>query len=171
MPLKLAVMLDDTVNQFTKTIKQLDIVYDNRTDDIADRHFTAVFFDKYGNLTEKGRIAFTECEKKTEGIEFINSLNASCSKLILITSRDIRLCYKETISYLKKYSVTYDYLFTATAPAGLCADMGVDALIYNLPDGNLKDRIEICCFNDNKERKITQFNNFKEALTWINTNL
>lgn len=164
------IMLDDTANYFTQAIRDLNIKYDNRFDDIANRNFANVFFDKHGNLTENGIKAFTQTKPFQDGIDFINSFHTDCSKVVLCTSRDIRLCYNETVLWLKTHGVLYDYLFTATAPAGLCLEMGIKIFIYNLPDEENRDHINICKFNKDGNRELYEFSTFKEAKSWININ-
>lgn len=134
MEKSIVVMLDDVINFFTKTLRELSVNYDPKTQSIAQRKFLSVFYTRTGELTPVAKKAMGETPPNPEGLGFLHWLKEGGWTVILCTNRDIRLCYGVTKNWLDRHGAEYDYIFTATAPAGLCIDMGCSFLVYNLPD-------------------------------------
>lgn len=171
MVCSILIMLDDVVNDFSKTLKNLGVQYNVETDNISERNFVSIFFEDNGDLTEIGKKAFCETNPREDGISLVNKFHKNGAKTVLCTSRDIRLCCDVTKDWLKKNKVNYDYIFTATAPAGLCADMGIPLMIYNLPDKNSEDNIFAVGFKNNNGRiepyTLNTFKTYGDVEKWI----
>lgn len=168
----IVIMLDDVVNNFSENLAALGVDYNPKSNLVTERNYISIFFDDNGDLSETGRKAFCETKKDENGINFVNSFFDKGFTVILCTSRDIRLCYKETKEWLVTNKVKFSYLFTATAPAGLCIDMSVPYMVYNLPE-NGERNINIIGF-DNENGKIApkqigEYKTYEEAFECIVT--
>lgn len=139
------VMLDDIINNFSQTVNAAGVEFDARTQSIFDEKLAGVFTKPPGELTDLAVKVFTETAAKPDGIALLDWLKENGWIVVLCANRDIRLCYDITVNWLKKYNVAYDYIFTATSPAGLCMDMDIGLMIYNLPEGN-KNNINVVSF-------------------------
>lgn len=130
-------MLDDVLNTFSQTLHEMGVRYNAKTQSISERRFISVFYTRLGKLTPIARKAMGETAPRPEGLAFLKWLKENGWTIILCTNRDIRLAYDITKMWLDLHNAEYDYLFTATAPAGLCIDIGSSFMVYNLPDGSV----------------------------------
>jgi hypothetical protein len=148
----ITVMLDDLATDFSATLLDMGIAYDAETQSIFDAKLVGIFSKPPGELTKTAVRVFTDVPVRKDGVAFIGWLRARGFKVVLCVNRDIRLCYDITVNWLAKNGVQYDYLFTATSPAGLCMDMDIPLLVYNLPKGET-DHIQLVAFADEQKRK------------------
>ena len=167
------IMLDDVVNDFSVNLAALGVEYNPKSDLVTARNYISIFFKDNGDLSGIGLKAFCETKPDIEGIDFVNSLYDNGYAVVLCTSRDIRLCYEETKEWLDKNKVKYTYLFTATAPAGLCIDMDIPVMVYNLPENGEKN-INLVGFKIENGKKlpveIGVYKTFEEAEKCITAN-
>lgn len=147
------IMLDDIVNDFSSNLSSLGVEYNPKSDLVTERNYISIFFKDNGDLSQIGLKAFGETKPDKDGIDFVNSLYDKGFAVVLCTSRDIRLCYEETKEWLDKNKVKYTHLFTATAPAGLCIDMDIPFMVYNLPEKGEK-RINLVGFKEENGKKV-----------------
>lgn len=148
----ITVMLDDLATAFSATLEKLGIPYDAETQSIFDAKLVGYFTKPPGELTETAVQVFTGVPVRRDGADFIGWLKEQGFKVLLCVNRDIRLCYDITVKWLAQNGVQFDYLFTATAPAGLCMDMDIPLLAYNLPKGET-DHIQLVTFTEENNRK------------------
>lgn len=129
----IAVMLDDILNEFTAALGAHGVEYDPERHSISERKYRELLYTPEGTLTRLGEQVLTGLPVRPAGAAFFRWLKARGNTVVLCTDRDIRLTYAETTGWLAAHGVEYDYLFTATAPARFCEDMGTALLVYNLP--------------------------------------
>lgn len=162
----ITVMLDDLATNFSALLTEMGIPYDARTQSIFDAKLVGVFTKPPGELTETAVRVFTDVTARDDGICFLRWLKARGFTIVLCVNRDIRLCYELTVNWLAQNAVPYDYLFTATAPAGLCMDMDIPLFVYNLPEGGYDD-IQLVTFTGQGEQRqpeiLGDFGNFEEV--------
>jgi hypothetical protein len=162
------VMLDDIVNNFTPMLSSLGIEYDAKFQSISDQKFRDIFYTPTGELKPLAVKVMGSVSAKDDGIGFCKWLKENGWLVVLCTERDIRMSYDITKTWLDEHDVQYDYLFTATTPAGLCLDMAIPFMIYNLPKG-FTDYLNLISFrtqaNDNQKEPyaLGDFQNFEDV--------
>lgn len=145
MEKSVVVMLDDVLNTFTDTLHKMGVSYNPKRQSISDRSFLSVFYTREGQLTPVAQKAMGKTPPRPDGLAFLRWLKEGGWTVILCTNRDIRLAYDVTKRWLDAHGAEYDYLFTATTPAGLCIDMESSFLVYNLPDDS-GDHLNVVTF-------------------------
>jgi hypothetical protein len=164
----ITVMLDDVLNNFTEMLNNLGIKYNAEKRSISDKKYLDIFYTPSGNLTPVAEKAMGSALARQDGVEFFKWLKDNGWTVLLCTNRDIRLTYDITKKWLEEHHVMYDYLFTATTPAGLCMDMNITFMVYNLPNGK-DNHFNVVSFRmaDGDEKKqpflLGDFQNFGEV--------
>jgi len=131
----IVVMLDDVLNNFSDMLHDMGVRYNGKSQSISERRFISVFYTREGTLTPAAEKAMGEAVPRQDGIAFLDWLKDNGWTVVICTNRDIRLAYDITKKWLDGHQVKFDYLFTATAPAGFCIDMDIPFMVYNLPEG------------------------------------
>ena len=164
----ITIMIDDVLNNFTQMLGDMGIEYNPKLETICDQKFRDIFYTPEGELTPAAKKAMGGTLAKRDGIEFSQWLKENGWTIVLCTDRDIRMAYDITKKWLDEQGVRYDYLFTATTPAGLCVDMDITLMVYNLPNGD-ENHFNVVCFKltapDGQKRPflLGDFQNFEEV--------
>jgi 5'(3')-deoxyribonucleotidase len=149
----IAIDLDDTLNDFTKTLQETIFTYSDTFP------FTEEIFNSYLNRLRSGRsedsdLLSTEysyfqyqiheqcyrlAKARTDGIEFMQWLKNNGWQVVICTRRDLRRAHDCTVKWLKENQIPFDYLFMAWNKIVFCKlwriEHLVDDAIFNIVHG------------------------------------
>jgi 5'(3')-deoxyribonucleotidase len=152
-PKTIAVDLDDTLNNFTETLRHGQFPYD-RAEALPEATFHR-YLEKIQNDTpEAGDLLSTEysffrykiharcyrmARARPDGVEFMQRLQRNHWRIVICTQRDLRRVNDGTRAWLKENAIPFDYLFMALNKIVFCKAWGirhlVDDDVFNLAHG------------------------------------
>jgi uncharacterized HAD superfamily protein len=182
--------LDDTLNNFTETLRATEFVCANSYNVTRDK------FDEYiGRLKinirdDDNELLSTEfsyfrykileqchemAKARADGVAFMQWLRANEWKIVICTSRDLRKANHATKDWLKKNNIPWDYLFTAQNKIVFCNVWGIKHLVdddpFNIVHGERYGvNVYYPILESNKgihQTKARGFNSFAEVKQWI----
>lgn len=139
----IAVDLDDTLNNFTQTLRATDFAYHDRY------ALSPAVFDEYLErlrndtpVTEdvlSTRFAFfrakihLECyqraQARADGVAFMQWLRQEGWRIVICTHRDLRTAYPATKEWLEHNHIPFDHIFRAGNKIVFCRLWGIDILV------------------------------------------
>ena len=139
----IAVDLDDTLNNFSKTLENTSFLYD------ASYNIPEKTFDDYikrlrENIPDSSDLLSTEYRyfsskihhicydlsaARTDGVEFMNWLRDNHWRIVICTHRDLRRVSISTRTWLLNNRIPYDYLFMASNKLEFCWIWGIEFLV------------------------------------------
>ncbi|WP_312423117.1 hypothetical protein [Anaerospora hongkongensis] len=187
----IAVDIDDTLNNFTETLKSAEFTYYDK--EVFDKYIEAVRNDVYEeDNVELDNLRFSiHCQCYTlatarhDAVEFMQWLKSQGYKIVLMTYRDLRHCLDETKEWMKKNKIPFDYIFSTDNKALMCKawkipiliddantnimvapPMGID-LYYPILPHNKTFVAECIAINPDFIGGGKGFNDFKEVKAWM----
>lgn len=142
-PRTIAVDLDDTLNDFTETLRSGDFPYD-QADVLSQETFEQYLQLIRNDEAEAGEYvnsAFAYCRLKIhlqcyeranarpDGIEFMHWLRDNQWRIVICTRRDMRRGYDCTKAWLQANDIPYDDLFMARNKTVFCRTWGIKHLV------------------------------------------
>lgn len=188
-PRTIAVNLDDTLNNFTETLRRGAFPYDP-----ADSLSEAAFEHYLGKIrngdSEPGDLFSTEytycrfkihlqcwrqARARPDGVEFMQWLRRNQWRIVLCVQRDLRRAHDCTTAWLQENDIPFDYLFMAPDKIVFCKAWGirrlVDRAMFNVvDDGGYEGNVyysttpERPSLSDHHARG---FQRFEEVKRWI----
>ena len=142
-PKAIAVDLDDTLNDFSETLRRGDFPYD------SSGSLSSETYERYLQLIRRSEpepedlmsTGFNYCRFKIhsrcwedararpDGVEFMQWLRRNHWRIVICTSRDLRRAYDSTTAWLRKNDIPYDDLFMAANKIALCWAWGIRHLV------------------------------------------
>ena len=185
----IAVDLDDTLNNFTETIRLTQFEYD---ESFAVSRAT---FDEYlervrSNPTDTGDLLSTEytffrakihlegiqrAQARADGVEFMRWLRQESWCIVICTGRDLRRSYGYTKTWLAQYDIPFDRIFWAGNKVVFCKLWGIEILVdddsFNIEHG-ARYGVKVYYPINDKNRTVAPsgargFASFDEVKSWI----
>jgi len=139
----IAVDIDDTLNNFSETLRLTSFSYD------SSYPFPAATFDKYLSMVkdetadqddllnpEFGFVrqkingqCFELSVAKPDASEFMQWLRNEGWRIVICTHRDLRRAEESTRNWLHGNGIPFDYLFIALDKLAFCKDWGIQYLV------------------------------------------
>ncbi len=187
-PRTIAVDLDDTLNNFTETLRDGEFPY-NPADSLSRETY-----ERYLQLIRNGEsepsslmsTGFNYCHFKIhlqcwqqararpDGVEFMQWLSRNQWRIVICTRRDMRLAYDCTRAWLQENDIPFDYLFMATNKIAFCKAWGIRHLVddsfFNIVHGdeyNIKVYYPILPHQSPPPNNARGFQTFDEVQQWI----
>ncbi len=143
----IAIDLDDTLNNFTETVRTLHFEYEE------SYALPRATFDDYlhkvrENPLETGDLLSTEytffrakiqleciqrATARADGVEFMRWLRSEGFRSVICTGRDLRRSYRFTKVWLDANGIPFDYLFWAGNKIVFCKLWGIETLVDDDP--------------------------------------
>lgn len=189
-PMKtIAVDLDDTLNNFTETLRRTEFNHD------GTYSFSKEVFDGYlermrSGSGDDGELLSTEysflklkihhrcydlAKARPDGVAFMQWLKANHWRIVICTYRDLRRANAATKRWLLDHGIPFDHLFMAWNKIVFCKTWGIEHLVddhaFNSTHGKrysvnvyfpLKDGLESMA-----EHGARGFKSFDEVRQWI----
>lgn len=143
----IAVDLDDTLNDFTRTLCETDFPYHERY--AVEPALFAEYLDRLrtnpGAVEELLSTDFSyfrakihlECYRRArarpDGIAFTQWLKQEGWRIVICTHRDLRTSYAATKEWLEQNRIPFDYIFRAGNKILFCKLWGIDILVDDHP--------------------------------------
>jgi hypothetical protein len=149
----IAVDLDDTLNDFTETLRRTEFAYDSSQSlsrEVFDRYLAemrsgstdrrellsnAFSFFKYG-IHQK---CYERARAREDGIEFMRWLRKNQWRIVVCTYRDLRRANNCTRKWLGDNGIPFDHLFMAWNKIVFCKAWGIEHLVddhsFNIMNG------------------------------------
>ncbi|MDR3586703.1 MAG: hypothetical protein P4L59_15525 [Desulfosporosinus sp.] len=139
----IAIDLDDTLNDFTETMRKTIFTYSHTsplTKDIFDSYLNRV----RSGIAEDSELLSTEfsffqyqiheqcyqlAKAREDGVEFMQWLKRSGWQVIICTRRDLRRAHDCTVKWLKDSDIPFDHLFMAGNKIVFCKLWGIEHLV------------------------------------------
>jgi len=139
----IAVDIDDTLNNFTQTLKATHFAYHERYalppalfDEYLERLRNNTPVDEALLSTRfayfRARIhleCYQRAEARADGVAFMQWLKREGWRIVICTHRDLRTAYAATKEWLEQNHIPFDYLFRAGNKIVFCRLWGIDILI------------------------------------------
>jgi hypothetical protein len=139
----IAVDLDDTLNDFTETLRRTEFTHDGTFS------FPPEVFDRYmqrlrSGVPEDSELLATEysffknrihqrCHElataRADGVEFMNGLRRDGWRIVICTYRDLRRSNASTRKWLNANGIPFDHLFMAWNKIVFCKAWGIEHLV------------------------------------------
>lgn len=139
----IAIDIDDTLNDFTETMRKTIFKYS------LNYPFTEDTFNGYlsrvrSGIPEESDLLSTEfsffqyqiheqcyrlAKVRNDGVEFMQWLKKSGWQVIICTSRDLRRAHDCTVKWLKDNGIPFDHLFMAGNKIVFCKLWGIEHLV------------------------------------------
>lgn len=142
-PRTIAVDLDDTLNNFTETLRNGEFPYD-ASDSLSEATFQQ-YLEKIRNgesepvdLVSTGYnycrfkihlSCYQKARARPDGAEFMRWLRQNQWRIVVCTKRDLRRSSDCTKAWLKENDIPFDYLFMASNKIVFCKAWGIPHLI------------------------------------------
>jgi len=139
----IAVDLDDTLNNFTETLRGTD--FSNEASyGIPDETFHAYMAKLRAGLADDSDLLSTEytyfrykihlqcyerADARADGIEFMQWLRKNHWRIVICTHRDLRRCSDSTKQWLRNNGMPFDHLFMALHKPNFCKTWGIGHLV------------------------------------------
>ncbi|HVW28704.1 MAG TPA: hypothetical protein VHC69_25235 [Polyangiaceae bacterium] len=146
-PRIIAVDLDDTLNDFTETLRAIHVPHDPSYG-IPEAKFEEYLSKIRANVPEASGLLSTEysyfryrvhslcygaATAKPEGLEFMRWLRERRWTIVICTGRDLRRANDATRAWLKQHDVPFDHLFMASNKIVFCKAWGIEHLVDDDP--------------------------------------
>lgn len=139
----IAVDIDDTLNNFTQTLRETEFSYHDRY------ALDPALFDEYlARLRSNTPVAadvlstkfayfrarihlecYQRAKPRSDGIAFMQWLKREGWNIVICTHRDLRTAYPATKDWLEQNQIPFDYLFRAGNKIVFCKLWGIDILV------------------------------------------
>jgi hypothetical protein len=185
----IAVDLDDTLNDFTETVRTTRFEYDE------SYALSRATFDEYlarvrTNPMDTGELLSTEytffrakiqlegiqrAKPRADGVEFMRWLRQAGYRIVICTARDLRRSYVHTKVWLDANGIPFDYLFWAGNKIVFCKLWQIETLIdddsFNIEHGP-RYGVNVYYPRNDRNRTATQsgargFESFDEVKAWL----
>lgn len=139
----IAIDLDDTLNDFTETLRGGEFPYDPSYA-LPEETFHNFLEKVRTNTAEPGDLLSTkygyfwsriheECHRRAkpraDGVEFMRWLRANGWRIVICTHRDLRRSQDGTRIWLKQNGIPFDHLFMALNKIVFCRAWGIEHLV------------------------------------------
>lgn len=146
-PPAIAVDIDDTLNDFTRTLRTIPVPYDPGYA-LTEPAFAAFLERVRQDAPEPGDLLSTEysyfryrihelCYRaaapRPDGIDFVHWLRAEGWRIVICTRRDLRRAQACTREWLARHGVPFDHLFMAANKIAFCRAWGIQHLVDDDP--------------------------------------
>ncbi len=186
----IAVDLDDTLNNFTQTLREHPFAYEEsyvvqpatfdaylerlRTQPHAVEELLSTEFAYF-----RAKIHL-ECyrlaQARPDGIAFMRWLKKEGWRIVICTQRDLRTSYEATQAWLMRNGIPFDYIFRAGNKIAFCKLWGIDILVddnpFNIQYGNRYGVRVFYPITDENRHVRSQgawaFDTFDQMMQWIN---
>ena len=143
----IAVDIDDTLNDFTRTLRTLPVPFDPAYA-LPEETFSAFLARVRDDAPETGDLLSTEysyfryrihalCYRaaapRPDGAEFMRWLRADGWRIVICTRRDLRRANACTRKWLADHGVPFDHLFMAANKVVFCRAWGIRHLVDDDP--------------------------------------
>jgi len=191
----IAIDLDDTLNDFTETLRRLEFVRDGTfalAEPVFQDYLARVRLGEVagGNLLSTEYTYFRQrihqvCYQKAlarpDGVAFLQGLRKDGWRIVICTQRDLRRAQSCTRQWLAENGIPFDHLFMAGNKIVFCKCWGIEFLVdndeFNIIHGS---RYGVTVFYPRTAASPTPaeghsddpcgprpFHNFEEILPWI----
>lgn len=143
----IAVDLDDTLNDFTQTLRKTPFAYHDRY------ALTPARFDEYLQRLRSGQCepedllstqfayfrarihleCYQRAQARPDGVAFMQWLRREGWRIVVCTHRDLRTAYLASKDWLEQNHIPFDHLFRAGNKIVFCKLWGIDILIDDHP--------------------------------------
>ena len=142
-----AIDIDDTLNDFSHTLRTLPIPYDP-TYALSEPTFAAFLARVREDAPESGDLLSTEysyfryrihelCYRaaapRSDGVDFVRWLREEGWRIVICTRRDLRRAQACTRAWLEAHVVPFDHLFMAANKIAFCRAWGIPHLVDDDP--------------------------------------
>jgi hypothetical protein len=142
-PRIIAVDLDDTLNNFSETLRQGEFPYD-AADSLSKETFEQYLQLIRSGESEPGNLMSTgfnycrfkihlrcwqEARPRPDGVEFMHWLRRHHWRIVICTRRDMRRAYDCTRDWLQQHNIPFDDLFMTANKIAFCAAWGIRYLV------------------------------------------
>lgn len=142
-PRTIAVDLDDTLNNFSETLRDGEFPY-NSADSLSQETFERYLQLIRDGVSEPSNLMSTgfnycrfkihlqcwkEARARPDGVEFVQWLRRNQWRIVICTRRDLRLAYDCTKAWLQENDIPFDYLFMAENKIAFCWAWGIRHLV------------------------------------------
>lgn len=185
----IAIDLDDTLNDFSQTIKQTNFTY-NHNYPFSEETFKNYLCRLQGGIPEDSDLLSTEysffqyqifeqcyqlSNARADGVEFMMWLRKNGWQIIICTARDLRRTNDCTVKWLNENGIPFDHLFMACNKIVFCRLWGIEHLVdddvFNIVYG---ERYGVNVYYPLMEKhkglqcsKSKGFKSFNEVKQWI----
>lgn len=148
MPEKIiAVDIDDTLNNFTETLRAGSFPFETHYGLPAERFAAMLARVKAGHSEQSDLLAteysyfkaqihlqvYTLGQARAGAVDFMQWLRANRWKIVICTYRDLRRSSAVTKQWLADYAIPFDYLFRANNKVVFCRSWGIRYLLDDDP--------------------------------------
>lgn len=142
-PMMIAVNLDDTLNDFTETLRRGEFPY-NPADSLSEATYEHYLQKIRSGDTESSDLfstAYSYCRFKIhlqcwqrararpDGVEFMRWLRRNQWRIVICVQRDLRRAHDCTRAWLQENGIPFDYLFMASQKLVFCKAWGIRRLV------------------------------------------
>jgi len=185
----IAVDLDDTLNNFTQTLRATHFAYHERyaiSPAAFDEYLARLRTDpraveellstEFAYFRQKIHLeCYRRAEARADGIAFMQWLKREGWRIVICTHRDLRTAYDATKAWLEQNQIPFDYIFRAGNKIVFCKLWGIDILVddnlFNiLYGGQYGVRVFYPLNDDNRtmhEDGARGFETFDQLKPWI----
>jgi len=143
----IAIDLDDTLNDFTATLRRAEFVRDGFPE-LSEEVFRDHLAKVRSNWTGEGELLSTEytyfryrihqqcyerARAREDGVEFLRRLRAQGWRIVICTQRDLRRAQACTRKWLDENGIPFDDLFMAGNKVVFCRLWGIGHLVDDHP--------------------------------------
>ena len=143
----IAVDIDDTLNNFSQTLRETDFAYHPRYA-LGEERFHELLAKVKAGHSEPTELLSTEYsyfkaqihlqiyergQARPDAVEFMQDLRASGWTIVICTYRDLRRSSEITRAWLRANGIPFDYLFRANNKIVFCRSWGIRYLIDDDP--------------------------------------
>lgn len=185
----IAVDLDDTLNDFTRILRDTDFAYDPGYP-FSEETFKSYLHRMRNGIPEDSGLLSTEysffqyriseqcyrlAHARPDGIEFMKWLRKDGWRIVICTTRDLRRANECTVTWLKENDIPFDHLFMAYNKIVFCRLWGIEHLVddavFNIVYGERYGvNVYYPLMEKNRSLKCAQsrgFQSFREVKQWL----
>ena len=145
MKKKIAIIIDDVLNDFSEILNQSGILFDSRIHSVTDPLLKRCLYDYTSGQLKKSAFLAMDSSVPEQAVAFLQSLSKHGWEIALCTNRDLRFAFETTKAWLSDNKIPYDYLIQTSDPIRFCQKSDIHYLISDRPCSISLNVTVFCC--------------------------
>ena len=145
MKKKIAIIIDDVLNNFSEMLNQSGILFDSRIHSVTDPLLKRCLYDYISGQPQKSAFQAMNSAVPEQAAAFLQSLSKHGWEITLCTNRDLRFAFEITKTWRSDNIIPYDYLIQTNDPIEFCQKADIHYLISDRPYSISLNVTVFCC--------------------------